>query len=328
MRVVLAYDEVAESTPSEELREDFGAEYDDECTIEALLAAIQRSGHEAVALALEVDFGQQIRRLSPDLVFNIAEGVRGACRESIVPAWLDHLGIPYTGSDGLTLAIGLDKALTKTLAATRGVRTPPFRRVGNLADLETLDLDFPLFVKPNAEGSSMGIRRSSAVRTPEKLRERVAWVLDHYGQDCLIEQFAPGREFCIGILGNGEPALLPIVELRSPGGFYCYEHKSSHRTELRCPAEVSGELDDEMRRMASDAFRVLRCRDLARVDLKLDAAGRPTFLEINPLPGLSPHYGIFPHQARAGGVSYDDLIARVMERAVQLAHNRSERIVV
>ena len=163
----------------------------------------------------------------------------------------------------------------------------------------------------------MGIRRASLVRTPEELRRRVAWVLRTYGQDCLVEEFAPGSECCVGILGNGQPQLLPIVEVRSPGGFYSYEDKGEHRKELLCPAQLEQAAAEQMRDMALEVFRALRCRDLARADFKVDAAGRPSFLEINPLPGLSPYYGIFPRQALAAGYSYAELIGRLIDLAAE-----------
>jgi len=309
MKVVLVYDEPpGPEVAREPLPEDSGAEYESKRTIEVLLQAIRACGHEAVGISLSEDFPRQIRRLEPDLVFNIAEGVRGPARESIVPAWLDHLGIPYTGSDGLTLAMSLDKALTKTLASAGGLRTPAFARVHRIEDLDNLELKFPLFVKPNAEGSSMGIRYTSRVETRDQLQGRVAWILESYKQDCLVEEFAPGREFCLGIIGNEKPRLLPVVEIRSHRNFYPYEEKHNHQKELICPAEIPENLADELRGMGLKIFTVLACRDLARVDFKLDNDGRPTFLEINPLPGLSPDYGIFPYQAAAVGISHQQLI--------------------
>ncbi len=318
MKVVLVYDARAGSPPPrDDLPEDFDAEYDDEATIQALLGAIEACGHEALGLALGESFVHDIRRLAPGIVFNIAEGVRGTSRESIVPAWLDHLGIPYTGSDGLTLAVSLDKALTKTLLAARGLRTPAFRRVRDESELEGMELEFPLFVKPNGEGSSMGVRVSSLVRSTEELKCQVGWILRTYRQDCLVEEFAPGREFCVGILGNEEPQALPIVEIRSAGSFYSYEHKLRHQKELICPAELPPDAASEMLEVGLETYRALRCRDFARVDLKLDAEDRSTLLEINPLPGLSPTYSIFTCQALAGGLAYEELIGRIIELAVR-----------
>ncbi len=324
MKIVLVYDKVSPAGPADDLPEDFGAEYDDASTIRSLLSAIRACGHEAAELVLDADFPREIGRLHPELVFNIAEGVRGPRRESIVPAWLDCLGVPYTGSDGLSLALALDKALTKTLVATQNVRTPRFRLISSLSEAEGLDLAYPLFVKPNAEGSSMGIRFASRVKTPEELERQVAWILSEYRQDCLVEEFAPGREFCVGVLGNEEPMLLPIAEVRYAGEFYAYELKHRHDKELLCPVDVPDDAGIEMGYMALAAFRATHARDFARVDFKLDVAGEPMFLEINPLPGLSPEYGIYPLQARAAGIEYEELIGRIIDMAVRRFDVRKE----
>ena len=317
MKIALVHDSVANLAEFESLPEDSGAEYDDERTTAALLSAIRAGGHEAVDLILEEDFPQAIRRVGPDLVFNIAEGVRGSGRESIVPAWLDHLGIPYTGSDSLTLSLSLDKAMSKTFAQAHGIPTPAWRCVFDEAELEGLELKFPLFVKPNSEGSSMGIRHASRVTDPARLREQVRWILNDYQQGCLIEEFMPGGEFCVGILGDRDLQVLPVVEVRTPKGFYSYEDKSAHNKELICPADVRAELADRLREMGQRAFRAFRCRDLGRVDLKLDSEGTPLFLEINPLPGLSPYYSIFNKEAEAAGIGFEEMIARIIDSAVQ-----------
>jgi len=268
-------------------------------------------------MVLDEDFPRAVRRVGPELVFNIAEGVRGRGRESIVPAWLDQVGIPYTGSDPLTLSLTLDKAMAKTVAQAHGVATPAWRCVYDESGLEGLGLEFPLFVKPNGEGSSMGIRRSSLAVREDELRRQVRWVLRHYRQGCLVEEYMPGREFCVGLLGNGEPEILPIVEVRTGTGFYSYESKSVHDKELICPAELPRELAEHMRGMGRKLFREFRCRDLARLDLKLDARGVPRFLEMNPLPGLSPYYSIFTAQAEAAGMGFEELIGRIIASALE-----------
>ncbi len=325
LKIALAYDELPPGGPGDG-PDDLGAEYESERTIQSLLDAIRACGHEALGLPFGEDLPARARQMRPDLVFNISEGVYGPARESIVPAWLDHLGIPYTGSDGLVLAVSLDKALTKSLAASSGVRTPSFLRVRGLEDLEEMHLEFPVFVKPNAEGSSMGIRGSSLAGTPAELEQQVRWVLETYRQDCLVEEFIPGREFCVGILGNGAPRLLPVVEIVSSRDFYPYEEKHEHRRELRCPADIAEGLGGEMIEMGLKVFRALGCRDLARVDFKLDRDGRPSFLEINPLPGLSPYYGIFMCQAEAAGLSHAELIGGIVDSALERTGGRRERV--
>lgn len=326
MKILLAYDRWSGFSRHEDVPEDFGAEFDDEKTIQALVQAMRAGGHDAGRLPVDEDFCQRLRESRPDMVFNIAEGTRGPSRESLVPAWLDHAGIPYTGSDGLVLGCTLDKALAKTLVRADGVRTVPFQRVSDPEELNVDRLQFPVFVKPNGEGSSMGIRENSLVESAAELRKRVEWVLRDYQQDCLVEEFAPGREFCVGLLGNEDPEVLPVVEVRSASSFYSYEHKSRHEKELICPADIPEDMKDEMRRMALMTYRSLRCRDLARVDLKLDRNGRPSFLEINPLPGLSPDYSIYPHQGRTAGYSYEQMISRIIESARNRHEDTIERM--
>jgi D-alanine-D-alanine ligase len=317
MRVALAYDGPLDPADGGMGPDDLGAEYEDPSAIDSLLDAIGQAGHTPARLPVGVDFPVRARGLSPDLVFNVAEGIRGPMRESIVPAWLDHLRIPFTGSDGLTLAVTLDKALTKRLVAAEGVRTPACRLVSSLADLDGLDLDGPVFVKPNAEGSSMGIRARSKVSDLAELPARVEWVLRTYEQRCLVEQFVPGREFCVGILGNEDLHVLPIAEVRTGRDFYSYESKSRHDRQIVCPADVPDATAAELIDAAVKVYRAVRCRDLARLDFKLDAEGRASFIEVNPLPGLASAYSIFPIQARAGRTEYTELIATIIRLAAR-----------
>jgi len=321
MKVALVYDEPPVATVEGHLPEDFGAEYEEAIAIDGLFQALVANHRQSIRIPFNEDFFARIRSAGPDIVFNIAEGARGPTRESIVPAWLDHLQIPYTGSDGLTLAATLDKALTKHIVSSLGIATPRYRRIGSISELEEIGIGFPMFVKPNAEGSSMGIRHASRVTSPTELRRQVEWVLREYSQDCLVEEFAPGPEFCVAILGNEDPQALPIAEIRAPSDFYSYEEKSRHIKEVVCPATLPDEAGVRMSEAGLEIYRALRCRDLARLDFRIDVTGQPAFLEINPLPGLAREYGIFPAQAAAAGLAYDDLI----ERIIQLALARGEQ---
>jgi D-alanine-D-alanine ligase len=317
MKVVLLHDEHDAWPGAGRLPEDHGAEYDDDETIQALLGAIRAAGHEAEDLVFDPRFIERIEAAVPDMVFNIAEGATGCGRESIVPACLEHMGVSYTGSGPLALAMSLDKPTAHMVANAQGIPTPQWQCVESVEELETLPFDGPLFAKPRAEGSSMGIRRDSVAGEPDELRERVKWIIDNYPRGCMVEEYMPGREFCVGMLGNGPIEVLPVVEVRTEVGFYPLEDKSEHRKELVCPAEVAEELGEEIRRIGRRAYQAFECRDFARVDLKLDAAGEPRFLEINPLPGLSPEYSIFTAEAAAAGMEYDELIGRILNDAVE-----------
>jgi len=315
VNVALVHDPTTAQTPQDELPEDHGAEYDDRRTINALLEAIRSNGHSATDLLLTDDFQQEVRHVVPDLVFNIAEGRQGPGRESVVPSWLEHVGIPYTGSDARTMAVTLDKHMSKALAQAHGILTAGWDLLESKEQVEDVELSGPMFVKPNAEGSSMGIRRSSVVRSEEELREAATWVIENYPQGCLVEEFLPGREFCAGFLGNADLQELPVVEIKTENGYYPYEDKSRHRKDLECPAEISATMRESILEMGRRAYRTFRCRDLGRVDIKLDKDGQPRFVEINPLPGLSPDYSIFTHQARAAGLSFKETIGRIIHAA-------------
>ncbi len=317
MKVLVVHDSLTDVPDTGDLPEDFGAEYDDESVVLGILRALERGGHSAEHLALGEDFVARIRSVRPDIVFNIAEGIRGRGRESLVPAWLDHLGIPHTGSDAVALGVSLDKDLSKLIACASGIHTPPFRLIKNVDELKNIDLQFPLFLKPVAEGSSMGIRKHSVAKTEEELRAVAEWILSQYRQGCLVEEFAPGREFCVGILGNQNPEMLPVAEISTHGDFYSYELKTKHQKKITCPANIAEAAAKQMREMATEIYSAIGCRDLARVDFKLDRNRRPSFLEINPLPGLSEEYGIFPEQARASGICYHDLINNILSHAIK-----------
>lgn len=298
---------------------DLEAEYQDQREVEAIQEAIRANGHDTVLLACDLDLASALQQSRIDLAFNIAEGWGGRGRESIAPALLEMLGIPYTGSDALTLGLSLDKALTKTIAQTQGVATPPFFKAAGVEDIRAEDLAFPLFVKPNSEGSSMGIGDASLAENEEQLRGAVSQILERYRGAALVEQFVPGREFAVGIVGNGaDLQVLPTLEIEFPEGvkYYRFDRKVEHQRRLRCPAPISGDLAAEMDKMALTVYQALECRDFARVDFRIDAEGRPLFLEINPLPGLHPESSLFPQQAYPAGLTYEQLIGRIMAAAM------------
>jgi D-alanine-D-alanine ligase len=266
-------------------------------------------------------------------VFNIAEGLHGPSRESQIPAMLEMLQVPYLGSDPLTLGICLDKARAKEILAYYGIRTAPFVVVRSDSDLDRSHVGFPAMVKPLHEGSSKGIFNSSVVRTTEELRQEVRKVLSTYREPALVEEFLPGREFTVALLGNGDDVrVLPIVEIKFdalPAGvnpIYSYEAKwiwdsaESPLEIFECPAQLTPALQDEIASLCVSAYRVLGCRDWSRVDVRLDAAGRAHILEINPLPGILPKpedNSCFPKAARAAGMSYNQLINAVLDIALQ-----------
>lgn len=303
--------------------DDFLEEYDSPATIEAIAGALERLGHRARPLGGGRRFLERVLAEPPELVFNIAEGFGTRSREAHVPAVLEMLGIPYTHSDPLTLAVTLDKGVAKRLAASAGVRTPRFAVVSDPGQLSHLDLMLPVIAKPLWEGSSKGIRKSSRVADGAALEETVRRLLADYGEPVLVEEFLPGAEFTVGIVGTGRDArvigALEIVpRLARPEEFvYSVEVKRNWEVEVEyhVPPRRPAEVVEEVERTALEAYQALDCRDLGRVDVRLDAAGRASFLEVNPLPGIHPVTGDLCILARGSGLAYDDLIAAVIASA-------------
>jgi D-alanine-D-alanine ligase len=310
---------------------DLYAEWDDEETIEAVRSALSRR-HRVLPIEADEEAFEKFRRLRPDIVFNMAEGLFGVSRESQIPAILEMLRIPYTGSDPLTLALCLDKSRAKDVLCYYGIPTPPFTVVSDLKKKRVFP-SLPLIVKPVSEGSSKGVGNSALVRTAKALREEMAKVLTQYHQPVLVEKYLPGREFTVALLGNGAGLqVLPIVEIqfdslpRHINPIYSFEAKWIWDTVEKpleifaCPAKISPGLARKIQTAAKAAFVALRCRDWCRIDLRLDDSGEPNILELNPLPGILPNpaaNSCFPKAARTAGIPYDDLINRVLDIACQ-----------
>jgi len=310
---------------------DLYAEWDDEETIAAVRSALSRK-HLVIPVEGNEEAFENFRKLRPDIVFNMAEGLYGGSREAQIPAMLDMLRIPYTGSDPLTLALCLDKSLAKEVLSYHRIPTAPFVVVHDLK--KKLEFPpFPLIVKPLSEGSSKGIGNSALVRTPKKLKQQVTKVLTEYRQPALVEKYLPGREFTVALLGNGAKVqVLPIVEIQfeqlpaNINPIYSYEAKWIWDTVEKpleifaCPAKISSQLKKRIQEVCKRAFGALRCQDWCRIDVRLDAKGEPNILELNPLPGILPSpdaNSCFPKAARTAGITYDALISRVLEIACQ-----------
>lgn len=264
-----------------------------------------------------------------DVVFNIAEGRHGAHRESQVPALLELLGIPFTGSNSLTLALALDKAKTKQVLAYEGVPTPAWQLFPTLDTVLNPRLRFPLIVKPNGEGSAKGIVRDSVVSDEPTLRRQVQRIHAQYQQEALVEEFIDGTELTVGVLGHRPPEVLPILEIdfsgcqRSGEFFYSWPMKEYQGDAERgltpafhCPARLPEASAARIAASALRAHHALGCRDLSRTDIRLRSDGVPFVLEVNPLPGLDPHESNLPFMTTAAGISYRVLINRLVDLAL------------
>ena len=300
-------------------------EFDEEETIAFLAAALEENGHRVERVGRGVELA---RRLAAgerwDLVFNIAEGVKGRSREAQVPAVCELFDQPYTFSDPLACAVTLDKPLAKRLVRDGGVPTPPFAIVDceEQADgLGDLGLEPPLFIKPAAEGSSKGVTGRSRVASREELRPAVAELLRTFRQPVLVESYLPGREVTVGIVGNGaEARAVGVLEVTFNKGAdvdYTAINKQEYKTRVTYRLLDGEPLAQKARERALAAFHLLSCRDVARVDFRCDSEGEPHFLEINPLPGIHPTYSDLPLMSTLAGISYRDLVGRIVEASAR-----------
>ena len=308
------------------------AEFDREETIAELETAIRACGHSTDRIGHARSLVARLARGDRwDLVFNIAEGLRGAGREAQVPAILDVFEIPYTFSDPVVMGLTLHKGLTKGVIRDAGIPTPGFAVVERESDAITVSFAPPYFVKPVAEGTSKGITPLSIVNDREELAPLCARLIAEFRQPVLVETYLPGREFTIGVLGTGERAeVVGTLEMGlRPGaesGVYSYVNKERCE-ELVDYILVRPEGDEAVReaeRLALQVWRILGCRDAGRVDFRCDALGRPQFLEVNPLAGLHPTHSDLPILCSKLGIPY----VRLIERIIRSALERVERPVM
>lgn len=336
MRIGLTYD-LRQEYLAAGFSEDETAEFDRADTVEHIQRALRELGHMPDRIG---HARQLISRLARgdewDLVFNFSEGLCGIAREAQVPAILDVYGIAYTFSDPLVMALTLHKGLTKTVVSAGGVPTPAFAVVERAADVGQIELPFPLFAKPVAEGTGKGVSPTSKVRDRAALATVCQRLLATYQQPVLIETYLPGREFTVGITGTGHNAValgtLEIV-LRSGAEADAYSYVNKERCEELVEYRlVRAEQDEQVRaaeEVALKAWTILGCRDAGRVDLRCDAAGQPSFMEVNPLAGLHPEHSDLPILAGKVGLTYVELIQRIVESAAPRApvaqHSKARR---
>jgi len=325
---------------------DYWADLDSEHTIEAIADALRQGGHRVTFLEGDVTLYDHLREVKPDICFNICEGHFGDSREAQVPAILEMLRIPYTGSRVLTLALALDKPMTKRVLTYHNLPTPPFQVFERPDEPLDHDLIFPLFVKPSRQGTGMGISAQSIVHDETQLRAQVAHLLEAYEEPMLVERFIDGRDVTVGMVGNlvspvarrlpeDEEAprmvhglrFLPPLEIglgeyaEAEAGLYTYHAKVDLADKLNyiCPARLSPEQVEELNWLAAAVFRITGCLDVGRVDFRLDEADgdRPYTLEVNPLPGLSPGISDLVIEAEAAGIGHAELINLILEAALE-----------
>ena len=323
MKIGLTYD-LRNEYLAEGFSEEETAEFDREDTVTALENAIRSLGYDTE----RIGHGRQLaaalvagRRW--DLVFNIAEGMNGIGREAQVPALLDMYRIPYTFSDPLVLSLTLHKGMTKRVIRDAGVPTADFMVAESPEDAEAITFAPPFFVKPVAEGTGKGISPSSIVRERSNLQPTCHRLIETFRQPVIIEPYLPGREFTTGIIGTGGRAeVLGTIEIHlldtAEEGVYSYTNKAEYQSRVRYRLidSVNDPVVAEAEAVALSAWRALGCRDAGRIDLRCNAEGCPLFMEVNPLAGIHPEHSDLPIICNHLGVTYDDLIARIITSAL------------
>lgn len=298
------------------------AEFDGEDTIKALESTLHDIGFNTERIG---NAKQLINRLSQgdrwDLVFNIAEGLNGIGREAQVPAILDVYDIPYTFSDPLVLSLALHKGMTKSVIRDLGIPTPNFCILYDLEDIDQIDLTYPLFAKPIAEGTGKGINSDSQIDNRDSLLNVCRDLFNRFSQPILIEEFLPGREFTVGIIGTGKNAEIigKVMEVNflkeGKTDIYSYYNKANYKEIVKYKL-ITGTLAKEIEAIALASWQGLNCRDGGRIDIRCDKDGRPHFLEVNPLAGLNPNHSDLPIICRLSKIPYEMLIKKIIDSAL------------
>lgn len=287
-------------------------------TVKAIDDALRANGHKVTRIGASIDLLRDIKSIEGlQVIFNACTGITNKMQQANVVAMLELNGLAFVGSSLSTHIFGLHKHISKLLFQSAGIPTPNFQVFykGN----EALDpsLKYPLIIKPEHEGSSLGITDGSVVYNEFDLRDRIYKVFKVFNQPALVEEFIIGREFTIGLMGNDDPEVLPIQEIifdtNDGMGFMTVDIKARDAIGVECPADLSPDQVKTIKDYASLAYKTLQCNGYARIDIRLHADGTPYFLEINTLPGMQPEYSDFPRVAKAGGYTYHALVQKLLD---------------
>lgn len=307
------------------------ADFDDPQTISFIVKHLKKLGYSVVQIEADDKAYLTLYKLKNQihLALNYSEGMWGNDREAQIPAMLEMLKIPYTGSTPLTQAIGLNKSKTKEILIANGIPTAEFQVFHSSKDILKNNLQFPLIVKPIAEGSSAGITNDSVVTSAKKLKEKVSFVIQSFKEPALVERYLVGREFSVALLGN-PPEVLPIIEadhellpkkylpIDSLEVKWLYEEESQG-AHLVCPAKMTNSLRNRIEQISLSTFKALDIKDLCRIDIRCDKDENPYVLEVNSPPGLIPPEvsvtSYFPLAARKKGLEYEALLQKIIEAA-------------
>jgi D-alanine-D-alanine ligase len=295
------------------------AEFDKQETVDALENSLKIMGHETETIG---NVFQLIEALAAgrrwDMVFNIAEGLYGDGRESVVPAILDQYKIPYVFSGPVIMGLSLNKHLAKLVVSEAGVPVSPGVLITDIIELKSINLIYPLFVKPVSEGTGKGITKKSLVKDASELRVMAEWILDEFSQPALVEEYLPGREFTVGIVGTGnETVAIGGMEVICADNLpYSVEVKENYQNYCKY-APLDEYISEECMTVAVKAWKALNAVDAGRIDLKADRNGRICFIEANPLAGLNPVHSDLPILSRMYGIEYQKLMEMIMDAATR-----------
>jgi len=298
------------------------AEFDKQDTVDSLEAALRKIGFETETIG---NCFQLVEALAAgkkwDLVFNIAEGLYGDGRESVVPAILDQYRIPYVFSGPVILGISLNKYLTRLIVSAAGVPVSPGMLISSPADIEKCNLEYPLFIKPVSEGTGKGITERNLLKSPAELKEIAEYLLVRFNQPALVEEYLPGREFTVGIIGSGDDAIaIGGMEIECRNNYpYSVEFKENYEEFCRY-ISMANEFADECKTVALNVWKALGGVDAGRVDVKADRNGRMCFMEVNPLAGLHPVHSDLPILSRMINIDYQTLIEMIMKSTLKRHH--------
>ena len=298
------------------------AEFDKQDTVDAIDGALKNMGFETEPIG---NCFQLVDALSAgkkwDLVFNIAEGLYGDGRESVVPAILDQYKIPYVFSGPVIMGISLNKHLTRLIVSAAGIPVSPGMLISEIKDVDSCNLEYPLFIKPVSEGTGKGITEKSLVNSESELSQMVKFLLTRFNQPALVEEYLPGREFTVGVVGSGDDATaIGGMEIECKDNLpYSVEYKENYQ--IFCKYKpLTSEFSDECKTVALNVWKALGAVDAGRVDVKADRNGRLCFMEVNPLAGLHPVHSDLPILSNMIGIKYQTLIEMIMHSAIKRHH--------
>jgi D-alanine-D-alanine ligase len=332
MKIALLHNVRHHYPDPKDYRHQLEGDFDDPITIKWFIKHLKNLGFEVVPIEADEKAYLKLYKLrkSINLVFNVSEGLHGKDRELQIPAMLEMLKIPYTGSSPLTQGLILDKAKAKEIFIANNIPTPQFQLFENVNDSLNPKIKFPVFVKPVAEGSSMGITNNSIANDEKELRHHVKVILENFHEPALVEPFLNGREFSVAMLGN-PPEILPIIEPDHhmlPKKYHNFDSlevkwffEDNNINYLACPAKIDKDLEKKIKEICFAVWKALGVRDWCRIDIRCDKQKNPYVLEVNSPPGLTPPESslssYFPLAARAVGIDYESLLSRIINTALQ-----------